>query len=895
MVARAGAALGDGQRAEAAARGVGADAEGGAEDGVVAVDEAEEVVRPGVGERDAGRQAASEVAVDGGAERPRAGQLEVAVGDLDVRQERQRGRAVDLPVEGRHRPEDGRGGAAAEDELLEGAVGGAVAREDEHGDARDVGAGVGPHHRAPVAPGVPRQPQARLEVVEVAGNAAVRGEAGIVEVRREERVLGLDEHVRMPRSLPAEAEVEGQPVVRGPGVLHEEPQLLRAELLPPELVRGHPRHRRRLQVEQHRPGDVRAGGADPGVARRPVRTGDVTVAAGREVDEAVDRVEQVTAVREPDELLRGAGPVVLDPRLEEVAAQEDRGVVENLEARVVRRVDRQEVGEPDAEAVGEVHADVGERPPPEPVELRRPRQRRPRHQRAVVPPRPIFARPLHAELVRQRVAEERAQPRVERVRPVPLDAVGRAPPRVDVEGAVHLLGPRVVVLAGELVPGVEGDVDLGEERPRVVGAADGPELVVEEARPARLQERLEPGQLGRARDAALRLPGLGRRLLVVGEEVERAVAHEGAAEGAACLVAPEVGLAAAALGRVGGRDLVPLPEVVGRPARVVRPRLRDHVDEAPGRAAELGRRALVHHHDLLDRVLVEGERGPLAAPLLAEERVVEVGPVDDDVVEDAALAGDVEDVAVRPLRYRRPRRQQGEVEVVAAVAGEPVYHLLGHPLRARHVGRRNQQRAVRRHRHRLRRHHPQIDREVEGLAHPQRRALDALDAVPAVGRHREVVGARRQERPHERAGRRRLDDGLQVGLPVQDDDHRAGHGLTERIADHAADDAGGRARLGRRERRVRPQQDHRDRHSPQGQQGELRNRASHGNAIGPGDGIGLVPRFRREPPRAKTPPRRHIHPCRSRVFRIRSGRAMGLNSIFRPVVWRQTERPFPTV
>ena len=344
VVARAGAALGHGEGAQPASGGVGAEAERRAEDGVVAVDEAEEVVGARVGERDAGGEAPPEVAVDGGAERRRARQLEVAVGDLDVGQERQGRRAVDLPVESRHRPEGGGGGAAAEDQLLEGAVGGAVPREDQHGEARDVGPGVGPQHRAAVSAGVPRHPQARLEVVEVVGNAAVGGEAGIVEIRREEGVLRRDEDVGVPSALPAEAEVEGEPVVRGPRVLHEEPQLLRLELLPPELIGGNARHRRRLQVEQHRPRDVRGGGADAGVARRPVRAGDVAVASSHEVHEAVDRVEQVAAVRKPDELLGGEGPVVLDPRLDEVAAEQGRRVVEHLQAGVVRRVDGQEEG-----------------------------------------------------------------------------------------------------------------------------------------------------------------------------------------------------------------------------------------------------------------------------------------------------------------------------------------------------------------------------------------------------------------------------------------------------------------------------------------------------------------------------------------------------------------------
>ncbi len=236
------------------------------------------------------------------------------------------------------------------------------------------------------------------------------------------------------------------------------------------------------------------------------------------------------------------------------------------------------------------------------------------------------------------------------------------------------------------MPGVEVQVDLGEQGPRVVGAADGPELVVEQPGPACLQEALEPRQVLRADDAPGLLLGLGGLLLVIGQKEEGAVAHERAAEGGAGLVAAEVGLAAAARRPVGGRDLVPLPEPVGRTVQVVAARLGDHVDEPAGRAAELGRGALVHHHQVLDGVLVEGERGPLAAALLAEEGIVEVGPVDDEVVEDAALAGDVQLVAVRPLRDRRAGRQQRQVQEVAAVAREALDHVLGDALRARDVG-----------------------------------------------------------------------------------------------------------------------------------------------------------------------------------------------------------------
>ena len=110
---------------------------GAPSDRVVAVDEAEQVVGPGVDERGARRDAAAEVAVDAGAERPRARQLQAAVGHLDVGQERRRGAGVDELVDGRHGTEGG-GGAAPEEDLLEGAVGRPVLREDEHRDARHV-------------------------------------------------------------------------------------------------------------------------------------------------------------------------------------------------------------------------------------------------------------------------------------------------------------------------------------------------------------------------------------------------------------------------------------------------------------------------------------------------------------------------------------------------------------------------------------------------------------------------------------------------------------------------------------------------------------------------------------------------------------------------------------
>ncbi len=98
--------------------------------------------------------------------------------------------------------------------------------------------------------------------------------------------------------------------------------------------------------------------------------------------------------------------------------------------------------------------------------------------------------------------------------------------------------------------------------------------------------------------------------------------------------------------------------------------LGDDVDEAAVERPNSALAPVGHHHDLLHRVQVEGEGRPLAAALLAEERVVEVGAVHRDVVVDALLAVDRELVAVRALHDADARRELGEVEEVAAVVGQ---------------------------------------------------------------------------------------------------------------------------------------------------------------------------------------------------------------------------------
>src|SRR3954452_6513848 len=122
------------------------------------------------------------------------------------------------------------------------------------------------------------------------------------------------------------------------------------------------------------------------------------------------------------------------------------------------------------------------------------------------------------------------------------------------------------------------------------------------------------------------------------------------------------------VGVIGGESVV-LAEVVSRAVKLVGARLGDDVDEAAAGPPELRVGAVRDHHEVLNRVQVEGEGRPLAAPLLTEEWIVEVGSVDRDVVVDSSLAPDAELVAVRTLHGGNVWRQGGEVEDVAAIVG----------------------------------------------------------------------------------------------------------------------------------------------------------------------------------------------------------------------------------
>ena len=243
---------------------------------------------------------------------------------------------------------------------------------------------------------------------------------------------------------------------------------------------------------------------------------------------------------------------------------------------------------------------------------------------------------------------------------------------------------------------------------------------------------------------------------------------------------------------------------MSRAGKLIGPRLGNHVDKAPRGAAELGGGTLIDHYEFLDGVLVESECRPLAAALLSEERVVEVRTVDDEVIENASLAADVELVAIRSLGNRGTGREQGHVHEVAAIAREPVDYILLHALRASDISGVKRWRQLADHGDGLGCHQPEVDRYIERFANPQHNTLDAFGAEAGDRRRDgEIVGAGRQQGTNKGPGRRGLDAGQQVCLPVLNSDRSAGQCVARWITNGTANDAGGRTSLGRKSRRAR--------------------------------------------------------------------------------------------
>ncbi len=193
----------------------------------------------------------------------------------------------------------------------------------------------------------------------------------------------------------------------------------------------------------------------------------------------------------------------------------------------------------------------------------------------------------------------------------------------------------------------------------------------------------------RARGVA-ELPAQVRTREVAGDPLDRSeeeglVRLDRTAERAAELLAVE-SIEVGAVRQLAGQRFEPL-EVEQRAVRRVRARLRDHVDDAAGRAAELGRRAGRDHLEFLDRVERDVDRRALPAGLLAEEAVVVVAAVEADVVEDPALTGERDLVAIRPLDDADAWGQGEEILELAAEDRQCLHRSLVERRRRRCPGR----------------------------------------------------------------------------------------------------------------------------------------------------------------------------------------------------------------
>ena len=251
-------------------------------------------------------------------------------------------------------------------------------------------------------------------------------------------------------------------------------------------------------------------------------------------------------------------------------------------------------------------------------------------------------------------------------RGIPLDAVGGVAVAGDVEGLVLLA--RVVEVPGgrQVVARVHCHIDLAENGGGVHRMRDRQPFLLTEPRGEETQEGqplavavpVDQGLVRRQRRRLYRTrrvtddPAQVGPLEVAGDafdgnEIERLVLSQRPADRAAELLAMKI-LERAAIGELAGQGFDAL-KVEQAAVGLIGARLGDDVDHAAGCPPELRRRAARNDLELADRLERDVDRRPLPAGLFAEEAVVVVAAVQADVVEGAALPGEGDLVAVRPL------------------------------------------------------------------------------------------------------------------------------------------------------------------------------------------------------------------------------------------------------
>ena len=156
----------------------------------------------------------------------------------------------------------------AEVALLLDAVGRDGSDLAQHVLARVVDAGAAAQHGLAGLADVPREPAARLKLLPLIGNRAVRREPRVVQERRERGRLRID-RLRHHLGVPAHAVVDRQPVACLPLVLDEQRELLVVDVRRAGRVARDAVRAAALQVEQQRPAG-RRGPAGTAGGRRDV-------------------------------------------------------------------------------------------------------------------------------------------------------------------------------------------------------------------------------------------------------------------------------------------------------------------------------------------------------------------------------------------------------------------------------------------------------------------------------------------------------------------------------------------------------------------------------------------------------------------------------------------------
>ena len=276
-----------------------------------------------------------------------------------------------------------------------------------------------------------------------------------------------------------------------------------------------------------------------------------------------------------------------------------------------------------------------------------------------------------------------------------------------------------------------------------------------------------------------------------GAEEEGLVPLDRSAERPAELLAMKI-RELAAVRQVAGQPLEPL-EMEDRAVHVVRARLRDDVDHAARRPAELGGRAAGDHLEFLHGVQGDVDGSALSPDLLAEEAIVEIAAVEAEIVEHAPLPGEGDLVAVGPLHHAHARRQRQQIFELASENRRVLDRGLIQRAGDRRAGRLHQRGPA--HRDGLRDiRHRQPGREIDRLAHGQ---IDAVldDGAEAGDRERHLVSARRQLQEHEAAIGAGGPGLCEVGLEVHRFDADPRDDRAGRILDRPLDDPGRDLRL----------------------------------------------------------------------------------------------------